>query len=176
MPAGFLVVLVVGLFVTPVHAAQIALKSGDVVVGDIQGPALEFTIGGAPLNFPIQDVEEWRAYHLRLSDGTVFVGAHFVGPTLEAIGPRGRRVIAVNDIIALNMRLATTPVPVPASAAANLLDSQKESIKAVSAVTLQLIVIAVGVFTLAGTYLTRSAGDVVRPLPGVLGGFALLLG
>ena len=73
------------------------------------------------------------------------------------------------------MRPATAPPPAPASAASNLLDSQKESIKAVSAVTLQLIVIAVGVFTLAGTYLTRSAGDVVRPLPGVVAGVALLL-
>jgi hypothetical protein len=175
VPAGLLVVLVVALSLTPVHAAQITLKSGDVVVGDIQAAALAFTIDGARATFPIQDVEEWRAYHLRLSDGTVHVGARFVGPMLDSVGPRGRRAIPVSDIVALSMRPLAPPAPGPASTTSNLLDSQKESIKAVSAVTLQLIVIAVGVFTLAGTYLTRSAGDAVRPLPGILTGVALFL-
>lgn len=153
---------------------QVTLRSGDRIVGQLKDDILRFDVKGHVQPFSINDLDEWRVYHLLLVDGTLLTGAHFIDPALELVTVRGVLRVSSSDIIGIAFRPAAAGT-VKASAANNLLDSQKESIKTISGISLQFLLIAVGVFSLAGTYLARTPGDVIRPVPALFAVGALIL-
>ena len=158
------------------QGAQVSLKSGDVLVGKLSPNIIRFDVKGQSYSFPLQDLEEWRAHRLVLTDGTMLTGARFLDQLLEVSTTNlGPLKVSSQEIVFLSFRVTPSSSTGSAVSIPTLSDFQKEAIKAISAITLQFVLIAVGVFSLAGTYLARSSGDVIRPLPSLFAAGGLLV-
>lgn len=156
--------------VTEAIGAEISTKSGDVLVGRINQDPLRFRVGGHFYTAALSDLREWRLQRLTFTDGSVLTAARFVDDALPMSTRFGTSRPSTDDIIAVSFDQ-------PAGATLQkgaLSDVQKESIKAISGLTLQFVVMAIGAFSLAGTFLVRRPGDVIRPWPSLVTCVALV--
>lgn len=70
------------------NAAEVSMKSGDVLVGRINQDPLGIQVGRDTRTFPLSDLREWRSYRLTLTDGNTRTAARFGDATLG--DPRNR--------------------------------------------------------------------------------------
>lgn len=152
------------LLVTAIQsfAAQIGVRSGDIYVCQFPASEVHFKIGDIVRTFEIQDLREWRNYHLILSDGSILTHVHFSDESIQISTKLGIIKIPTKELAFIVFPSDMPKVVVSASESSTLNDFQKESIKMISALTMQFIIIAVGVFSLAGTYLALRPGDVIQ--------------
>ena len=170
-------VLALALLAFPIQsfAGQVGLRSGDIYVCQFPANEVRFKIDDKLRTFGIQDLREWRNYHLTFSDGSILTGVHFSDKGIQISTKLGNFDISTKELAFVVFPSDTPKATVSASESSTLGDFQKESIKMISALTMQFIIIAVGVFSLAGTYLALRPGDVIRRKRMILALLSLVL-
>jgi hypothetical protein len=169
---AFLIVFTILSSCSMSHAAQITTKQGDVLVGDLAFSEIKFRIGDQNQTLPTSDLLEWRLDRLLKVDGTVNEDAKLTESSIPINTRMGSTSVPSKNIASISF----APSAVSKSlVATSISDSNKESIKTVSTLTLQFILIAVGLFSLAGTLLAYSPGQVVRPFDVGLSLFSFIL-
>jgi hypothetical protein len=152
---------------------KVVLESSDVVMGNLSMDRITFLVDGRSENFQVRELREWRSGRLLLTDGSVIGNVRFADVFVPVAARSGIMRLPANEVV--QVTFSQDEPALKGFDSASLNEFQKEAIKAASGLTMQFILIAVGVFSLAGTYLARRPGDVMRLGQSVLAACSLLL-